>query len=79
MLRDGRELFIGSQSLRTSELDKRREVGVIVRDASSARQFRETFEADWARTDFGSKQARKAEEAAEKEAKAGGAQLAEAV
>lgn len=79
ILRDGRELFIGSQSLRAAELDKRREVGVIVRDASSARRFRETFEADWALTDLGSKQARKAEKIAEKEAQSGGTQLAEAV
>jgi phosphatidylserine/phosphatidylglycerophosphate/cardiolipin synthase-like enzyme len=78
ILRDGRELFIGSQSLRPSELDKRREVGVIVRDASAARQLREAFESDWARTESGSRQAKKAE-TADKEANTSGTALAEAV
>ena len=48
MLRDGRELFVGSQSLRPLELDRRREVGVIVRDAPSLKRFRTVFEEDWA-------------------------------
>ena len=30
MLRDGEDVFVGSQSLRALELDKRREVGIIV-------------------------------------------------
>ena len=42
--------FIGSQSLRKLELDGRREVGVIVRDARVAKKMREVFEADWAQT-----------------------------
>ncbi len=50
MLRDGRELFVGSQSLRALELDRRREVGLIVRNPHVARQFRSVFEADWALT-----------------------------
>jgi phosphatidylserine/phosphatidylglycerophosphate/cardiolipin synthase-like enzyme len=62
ILKDGRELFIGSQSLRTAELDKRREIGVIVRDATAARAFREVFEADWGRTDSGTKEAEKSEQ-----------------
>ena len=33
IIRDRREAFVGSQSLRKAELDSRREVGVIVRDA----------------------------------------------
>ena len=62
ILKDGRELFLGSQSLRTAELDKRREIGVIVRDATALRAFREVFEADWARTDSGEKEAKKREQ-----------------
>lgn len=79
ILRDGRELFIGSQSLRAAELDKRREVGVIVREASAARQLREVFESDWMRAREGSKQSRKEKDENQKEARSGGTQLAEAV
>ncbi len=55
MLRDGQELFLGSMSLRALELDKRREVGIIVKERAAARQFREVFEEDWAKTDSGKK------------------------
>jgi cardiolipin synthase len=48
ILRDGKAMFIGSQSLRTAELDSRREVGLIVADAKSVSQVRKVFEADWA-------------------------------
>jgi cardiolipin synthase A/B len=44
---DRRELFVGSQSLRKAELDSRREVGVIVRDAKVVDRVVNTFEADW--------------------------------
>lgn len=47
IIRDGREAFVGSQSLRKAELDARREVGVIVRDAKVVRRLHDTFEADW--------------------------------
>ncbi|HEX5070570.1 MAG TPA: phospholipase D-like domain-containing protein [Vicinamibacterales bacterium] len=47
IVRDGEEVFIGSQSLRGLELDRRREVGVIVRDRAIARQVQAAFEADW--------------------------------
>jgi cardiolipin synthase len=47
MVRDGRDVFVGSQSLRKEELDERREVGVIVSDVAVADQLRSTFEADW--------------------------------
>ncbi|HKY21577.1 MAG TPA: phospholipase D-like domain-containing protein [Vicinamibacterales bacterium] len=53
MLRDNRELFLGSMSLRAIELDKRREVGIIVKERAAAKQFRELFEKDWAKTDTG--------------------------
>jgi cardiolipin synthase A/B len=48
MLRDDRELFIGSQGLRAIELDRRREVGILVRDRSAIKRFRIIFEQDWA-------------------------------
>jgi len=47
IVRDGQEVFIGSQSLRGLELDRRREVGVIVRNRALAKQVLATFEADW--------------------------------
>ena len=47
ILRDDSELFIGSQGLRTIELDRRRELGLVVRDRASIKHFREVFEADW--------------------------------
>ena len=47
ILRDGRDIFIGSQSLRTLELDGRREVGVIFRDRRSANRIAKTFQKDW--------------------------------
>jgi cardiolipin synthase A/B len=53
MLRDGQEMFLGSMSLRAGELDRRREVGVIVKERAAAKQFREVFEKDWAKTDSG--------------------------
>jgi cardiolipin synthase len=49
ILRDDRELFIGSQSLRTVELDHRREVGLIVRAPGMIRAFRTVFHRDWCR------------------------------
>jgi cardiolipin synthase len=59
MLRDAQEMFLGSMSLRGLELDKRREVGVIVKERAAARQFREIFEEDWAKTDTGKKKSEK--------------------
>ncbi|MBZ5538823.1 MAG: phosphatidylserine synthase [Acidobacteriia bacterium] len=47
IIRDRRQAFVGSQSLRTSELDARREVGLIVRDARAVKQLIDTFESDW--------------------------------
>jgi phosphatidylserine/phosphatidylglycerophosphate/cardiolipin synthase-like enzyme len=47
IVRDGMEAFIGSQSLRGLELDRRREVGVVVRNRRVARQIQAAFEADW--------------------------------
>lgn len=47
MVRDGSWVFVGSQSLREMELDERREVGLIFRDAQIAGKICATFEADW--------------------------------
>jgi len=47
MVRDGRRAFIGSQSLRRLELDKRREVGLIIRDRQTVRRIERLFESDW--------------------------------
>ena len=66
IIRDGRRAFLGSQSLRRLELEKRREIGVIVTDESVVRQMQKVFEEDWALTDSGKKKARKAEKRDEK-------------
>ncbi len=72
IVRDGERAFIGSQSLRRLELEGRREVGIVFRDAKIIKQMTRIFEEDWARTPTGRKQAEKAEKAerqAEKEQK----------
>ena len=52
MIRDGRDAFIGSQSLRPPELDSRREIGIIVRDPAVVGELIGTFEHDWDATGF---------------------------
>ena len=47
IIRDRRQAFVGSQSLRSPELDERREVGLIIPDAKAVKQLLETFEGDW--------------------------------
>jgi cardiolipin synthase A/B len=66
IIRDGSAAFIGSQSLRKLELDGRREVGVIVRDAKVARKMLDVFETDWAHTREAMDAARPADKAKEK-------------
>ena len=51
--------FVGSQSLRKLELEKRREVGVIVDDPKVVRQMTTVFEEDWAATEGGKKTVKK--------------------
>jgi len=51
IVRDGEQLFLGSQSLRSLELDARREVGVLIDDPEIVRQVVATFEADWSKRD----------------------------
>lgn len=70
MLRDGQEMFLGSMSLRALELDKRREVGVIVKERAAAKQFREIFEADWALTETAKKKTEKDKKDEKREATA---------
>jgi len=75
IIRDGREVFFGSQSLRTAELDSRREVGIIVKDPKIVKAVTAVFEKDWAETRLA-----KAEQAAEaKQAEAAEEKPAEAV
>jgi phosphatidylserine/phosphatidylglycerophosphate/cardiolipin synthase-like enzyme len=66
IIRDERFAFVGSQSLRRLELEKRREVGVIVNNQAVVRQMQAVFEKDWAETDTGQKEAKKAEKAEKK-------------
>jgi phosphatidylserine/phosphatidylglycerophosphate/cardiolipin synthase-like enzyme len=61
IVRDGTEAFIGSQSLRGLELDRRREVGAIVRDRRIARQLQVAFESDWEQAKPSKDKDRKAE------------------
>ena len=60
IIRDGSRAFIGSQSLRRLELDKRREVGIIINDRKVVKALKEIFERDWAETDAGRKESRSA-------------------
>ena len=47
IIRDRQQAFIGSQSLRGVELDGRREVGLIFRDAKAVGHLVKIFEKDW--------------------------------
>jgi cardiolipin synthase len=47
IIRDRRQAFVGSQSLRAAELDSRRELGLIVQDAKAVKKLIDTFESDW--------------------------------
>ena len=49
IIRDRRDAFVGSQSLRKLELDGRREVGIIVPDATVVQRLASTFNGDWKR------------------------------
>jgi cardiolipin synthase len=50
IIRDGNQVFIGSQSLREVELGARREVGIIFRDAKIVSRLSKIFYEDWAAT-----------------------------
>ena len=47
IVRDGRSVFLGSQSLRKVELEARREIGMIVHDPKIAKQMIGAFDKDW--------------------------------
>ncbi len=47
IVRDRKAAFVGSQSLRKLELDKRREVGMITKDRRAIGQIAGVFESDW--------------------------------
>ncbi|HKB12371.1 MAG TPA: phospholipase D-like domain-containing protein [Vicinamibacterales bacterium] len=69
IIRDSRRAFLGSQSLRRLELEKRREVGILVTDETVVAEMREIFEQDWAQTETGRKQLKKEKKAEKKEEK----------
>jgi len=69
MIRDGRRAFIGSQSLRKLELERRREVGLIIREAKVVKQLQSIFEQDWSATDMAIEAAKIAKAAAKAEGK----------
>ena len=48
IVRDRKDAFVGSQSLRKLELDSRRELGLIVKERKVIAKLVETFESDWA-------------------------------
>ena len=51
IIRDGKQAFVGSQSLRPAELDSRREVGLIIREPKLVKKLLTTFESDWGPND----------------------------
>ncbi len=71
--RDGQAAFLGSQSLRTAELDSRREVGIILPSSQVVRAIVNTFEKDWAasekKAEAGNEQKAPTEKVAKKVAK----------
>jgi cardiolipin synthase A/B len=66
IIRDGSDAFLGSQSLRTLELDGRREVGLMIDDAKAVKGMRDTFETDWATTETGRRSRKKEQEEGER-------------
>jgi phosphatidylserine/phosphatidylglycerophosphate/cardiolipin synthase-like enzyme len=53
IIRDGTRAFVGSQSLRTDELDNRREVGLLISNPTVTRRLMQVFEQDWEATGNG--------------------------
>jgi len=84
VIRDCKQAFLGSQSLRKAELDARREIGIIVNNAKIVGSLVTVFEDDWKAStavDRGSDKKRasaRAERASRKVTKAVGAKLAPA-
>jgi len=69
ILRDGERAFLGSQSLRAAELDRRREVGLLFRDRAIANRIAKLFDQDWAKAKISGREAIPAEKVAKKVAK----------
>jgi phosphatidylserine/phosphatidylglycerophosphate/cardiolipin synthase-like enzyme len=69
IVRDEERGFLGSQSLRAAELDRRREVGIIFRDDALAGRLGKVFEGDWAKSKALGDEAIPAEKVAKKVAK----------
>jgi cardiolipin synthase len=69
IIRDGKRAFMGSQSLRRLELEKRREVGIVITDEDVVAQMKDIFEEDWTQTDSGRKRLKKEKKAEKKEEK----------
>lgn len=55
IVRDGKQAFVGSQSMRKDELENRREVGLIINNPAVAKKILQVFEADWIASAKGSK------------------------
>jgi len=70
MVRDGRLAFVGSQSLRKLELERRREIGLVVGDAAVVKGILQTFEQDWAQTEAGRAELEQLKKAAQEQDKA---------
>jgi len=68
IVRDGRLAFLGSQSLRRLELEKRREIGVILSDARRVKEMQRVFEQDWAQTEAAKRSKNVEQERTEKRA-----------
>jgi phosphatidylserine/phosphatidylglycerophosphate/cardiolipin synthase-like enzyme len=64
IIRDGTRAFVGSQSLRKPELDRRREVGLLISNPGVSRSILQVFESDWTASESG--EDRDAKEAAAK-------------
>jgi cardiolipin synthase len=47
IIRDGTRAFVGSMSLRKDELDRRREVGLLISNPTVTRQLMAVFDEDW--------------------------------
>lgn len=61
MVRDGADVFLGSQSLRRMELESRREIGIICSDRTIASRLAAIFEEDWTEAGNGSASEKKEE------------------
>ena len=63
IVRDRTDVFLGSQSLRTAELDARREVGLIFQEPKITSRLTEVFEDDWKESTKGKGEAAEVNEA----------------